>query len=263
MTSVRLAAVALVVALLAAGCKVDTSTAITLHDDGSGTVTVRVRFDTEAVRLVESGGGKLEDRIVLSDLRDDGWKLGAWKRGADGGAIITMTHGFDDPDGLAPLLAQLTGRDGVLHDVRVTHTRNLVQQRDGVSMVADLRKLRSGVRDDEELASRLRAAGVNVDQVDFVLNTQLRKAFTMRVTLTVPREDARTFALNAGESQTVNLSSTKFEVNRFATLLIGVMLVFLALLLYLSASISARRRHARELEFAAVRARRGGGQPLM
>jgi hypothetical protein len=116
--------------LVCAGCKVDTSTAIVLRDDGTGTVTVRVRFDTEAVRLVQTGGGKLEDRIVLTDLRDDGWKLGPWKRGADGGAVITMTHGFDSPDDLAPLLARLAGRDGVLHDVRVTHSRGIVQQRD-------------------------------------------------------------------------------------------------------------------------------------
>src|SRR5689334_25422486 len=80
----------------------------------------------------------------------------------------------------------------------------------------------------------------------------------------VPRDKTRSFAVAAGERETVNLSSTKFQANRLALLLIGAMLVFLALLLYLSASISARRRNTRALEFAAAKARRGQqSQPLM
>jgi hypothetical protein len=144
----------------------------------------------------------------------------------------------------------------------VIRTRNWLQKRDGVTLVVDLGALKSGVRDDEELANRLRAAGVDVDAVDFILAQQLRQAFSMRMTLAVPSGKRRTFTINEGERQTVNYSSSKFQTNRFALLLIGIMLVFLSLLLYLSASISARRRRSRALEYAAVRSRRGA-QPLM
>jgi hypothetical protein len=254
----------LLVAVLGAGCKVDTTASIRLTDDGSGTISVKVRFDQEAVQVVErTGEGKLEDRIELSDLRGDGWRLGPWVRTKAGGASITLTHSFTNGAELRDIVNALNGNNGLLRDVHVSRTRNIVERRDGLSAVADLRKLRSGVRDDKELASRLRAAGVDVDAVDYILGEQLQQAFTLHVALTVPHEKTRTFTVNAGDVENVNLSSTKFQTNRFATLMIGAMLVFLALLLYLSASISARRRHARELEFAAVRARRGAREPLM
>jgi hypothetical protein len=259
----RLVVLAVLGALLCAGCKVDATTAILLNEDGSGRLTVSVRFDGEAVSIVERSGRPIEESFVLDDLREAGWKLSRWRRGADGAAVVSVRHDFADEDELVSLIADLTGDDGVLRDVRVNRSRSLIEQRDGVSLVADLTGLRSGVRDDAELATRLRAAGVDVDAVDYVLGAQLRRAFTLRVRLVVPREDPRTFVVNAGERDTVNLASTELETNRIAVLLIGAMLVFLALLLYLSASISARRRRARDLEFAVVRARRGRSQPLM
>jgi hypothetical protein len=251
-----------VVALLCTACKVDATTTIQLEADGSGMVAVRVRLDPEAVQVVERGGGALEDRLVLDDLQDDGWKLSSWERAENGSATLRLSHPFRNGEELSQVLEGLGGPDGVLRDARVIRTRNWLQKRDGVTLVVDLSALKTGVRDDEELSSRLRAAGVNVDAVDFVLAQQLRQAFSMRVTLAVPSDKRRTFTIAEGERQTVNYSSSKFQTNRFALLLIGTMLVFLALLLYLSASISARRRRARELEYTAVRSRRGA-QPLM
>jgi hypothetical protein len=242
-------------ALLCAGCKVEASTTIHLNSDGSGVVTVQVRLDREAVRIVQRGGGRVSDRIVLDDLRAAGWKIEPWVL-LGGGATLRMSHTFKDDDDLASLLADLTGSDGVLRDSHLTRTRNALQQRDGVSVVADLTALKTGVRDDKALAAKLKTAGVNVDAVDFVLAQQLRRAFRLQVVLEVPRGKSRTFAVPAGERETVNLTSSKFETNRFMLLVIGSILVFLALLLYLSASISARRRRARALEFAVSRAQR-------
>jgi hypothetical protein len=249
-------------ALLCAGCRVDARTTIHLDAHGGGSVIVHVRLDKEAVQLVERGGGKLEQRIVTSDLKAEGWRLSSWSRDADGSATLTLSHVFRNGEELARIMDQVGGHNGVLRDVHVTRTRNVLQERDGVALVADLSALKSGVRDDKELAARLKAAGVNVDAIDFILAQQLRKAFSLAITISVPRNKTRTFSVEPGEQQTVNLSSMKFETNRFALLLIGAMLVFLSLLLYLSASISARRRRARALEFAAVRAQRGS-HPVM
>jgi hypothetical protein len=265
MRRLGVAVLGVLLVLLCAGCKVDAQTTIKLDDDGSGVVGLRVRLDAEAVALVERGGGKLERRIVLSDLKDEGWQIASWARDpASGSATLRMTHTFRDEAELRQLIEQIGGKDGIVRDVELTRSRNFLQDRDGVTLVADLTALKSGVRDDEELASKLRDAGVNVDAVDFVLAQQLRKAFSMRVVLAVPRDKTRSFSVAAGERETVNLSSTKFQTNRLALLLIGAMMVFLALLLYLSASISARRRRTRELQFAAAKARRGSqSQPLM
>jgi len=252
----------LCIALCCAGCKVDATMAVHLNKDGTGTVSIRLTLDAQAVSLVEQGGGKLENRVVLTGLTHAGWTASHWQRLSGGAATITFSHPFHDPAELTQVLTELTGKNGVLTDVHVTRTRNMFEQRDGITLTADLSRLRSGVRNDKELASRLKAAGINVDQVDFVLGAQLQQAFTLGVTLGIPPNKTTTAHLAAGQSDTVDLSSSKVQWNRLMLALIGGMLVFLALLLYLSATISAHRRRARELEFAAQRAG-SMSEPLM
>ena len=43
-----------------------------VHDDGSGVVVVHAVLDADAVKAVEAGGGKLEDRVRLGDLSKAG-----------------------------------------------------------------------------------------------------------------------------------------------------------------------------------------------
>ncbi len=258
----KLFLVAFAAALLCAGCKVDASTTITLDKSGAGTVAVRLRLDPSAVQLVDRGGGTLEKRVVLTDLRKTGWRVSAWQHLSGGAASIRLSHPFGNEKELEQVVTSLSGSKGLLYDAHLTRSRNLVQDRDGVSVVADTTALKSGVRKDAELSARLKATGVNPDQVDFALGSALKKAFSMEVTLALPRNKTRTFFIAPGTRDTVNLSSSEIHWNRFIILMIGGMLVFLALLLYLSASISARRRRARELEFAAVRARKGS-HPVM
>jgi hypothetical protein len=248
--------------LLCAGCKVDANTTIQLNRDGSGTVSVRITLDRQAVSLIQSGGGTLEKRVVLTDLKTHGWKVSAWQRQSGGSAAITLSHPFQNGAELTQVLTDLTGKNGVLREARLTRTRNVFESQDGVSVTADLGKLRSGVRNDKELASRLKAAGINVDQVDFVLGSQLQDAFTLGVTLGIPSGQTTTAHLTSGQSDTVAVSTSKVQWNRIMLAGIGGMLVFLALLLYLSATISAHRRRSRELDFAARRAGRMS-EPLM
>src|SRR5262249_57819049 len=124
--------------LVCAGCRVDARTTIHLDKDGGGSVTVRVRLDPEAVKLVEKGGGKLEQRILLGDLRKSGWKISSWSRDPDGSATLRLSHLFDNGAELAQIMDQLSGRDGIVQDVHVTRTRNVLQERDGVTLVANL-----------------------------------------------------------------------------------------------------------------------------
>ena len=56
----RLVLVALAVAFLAVACKVDTTVSSTMHDDGSGVVTVSAVLDPDAV--AGGRGGRREAR---------------------------------------------------------------------------------------------------------------------------------------------------------------------------------------------------------
>jgi hypothetical protein len=165
-----------------------------------------------------------------------------------------MTHSFRNGAELSNVIAGIAGKNGMVRDVHVNRSRTLAEDTDGVSLLADLRTLRTGIRDDPELAAKLRAAGIDVNTIDYVLASQLQQSFSLTVGLAVPRNKQEQVSIPAGQTETVHLSSSKFQLNRVALLAIGVMLAFLALLLYLAASISARHRRSRELDYAASRA---------
>jgi hypothetical protein len=260
--AVIFAALVAVLAATLAGCKVDAVTTIRVYPNGGGAVTLRVTLDPDAVNVVQRGGGTLEQRLVLTDLSKSGWRITPWTRRPDGSAEIQLTHSFRNQHDLAQVLAAMSGADGILRDPEVIRSRNFVRDRDGMTIVADLSSLKSGVRSDPALASRLRSEGVDVAAVDFALAKKLKDAFSLALTLKVPHDKTRTFRFHAGDHESVDLASSNIHWNRVMLLMIGLILVFLAMLLYLSASISARRRRARELEFASARARRSS-QPLM
>src|SRR5256885_12271555 len=67
--------------LLLAGCKVDTTLTIDVHDNGGGSVRIRVALDADAVQNAQAGGGRLEDRVRLGDLQAAGWTASPWRRG--------------------------------------------------------------------------------------------------------------------------------------------------------------------------------------
>ena len=100
--------------LLAAACKVDTTVTVTVHDDGSGVVSVTAALDPDAVKAAESGGGKLEDRVRLGDLAAGGWTVDPWARAADGSAQLTLSKPFDTPEQATAIVKELNGTVGPL-----------------------------------------------------------------------------------------------------------------------------------------------------
>ena len=80
----RLLLVVVATFVLLAGCKVDTTLTIDVHDNGGGSVRIRVALDADAVQNAQAGGGRLEDRVRLGDLQAAGWTVSPWRRARDG-----------------------------------------------------------------------------------------------------------------------------------------------------------------------------------
>lgn len=246
-------------ATLVAGCKVDARVSIRLEEDGSGSVAVRLALDSEAVAVLEQDGGSLEDRVRLDDLVDAGWRVTKWVREVDGSAWIRVSQSFAGEEELSALISDIGGDGELLAEPRIERTRGFLRARDGVSLVADLEDLETRLLDDEELVSRLESSGLDVAALDAQLQDDLADAFALTVTMQVD-DETRSFRLEPGETDTLDLSATDFDTGRLALLLIGSMLVFLAVLLYLGASISGRRRQERALARGPFWAR---GDPMM
>lgn len=237
---------ALLLTLLAlAGCRVDTTVRVTLRDDGSGTISTSVALDAEAVAQVEQNGRTLETAIVVDDLAEAGWRIDPWVRDGQGGATLKLSHTFVGESQLSRRLEDLAGTTGALGGGRVIRERSFLRSRDELSVDADLGALAAAISNDPELVTSLQAAGLDPAGLEQQLTAQLRDAFRLRVSVAVPGGRVDSTRLVAGEHRRVTAAHKTFDAGRLSLLVMAGLIAFLAALLYLSASISARRDRSR------------------
>ncbi|HMG26512.1 MAG TPA: hypothetical protein VKH36_06820 [Acidimicrobiia bacterium] len=237
----RLTLVVAACALLLAGCKVDTTLTIDVHDDGGGTVRVRVALDAEAVQNAEVGGGKLEDRVRLGDLDAAGGTVSRWRRTRNGGATVTVHKDFANARELAAVVAELNGNGGPLKDVKLARSRGLLSTRYKVSGAADLSQLTAGVAADPDLVAQLTAQRVDVAQIEQRVAQQINDSFHLRVRLVLPggtkEIDAKT-----GKKVSLATSSSQLDTTRIALLAAAVVLGLAGIVLFVRGELRSRRR---------------------
>ena len=206
-------------ALLLAGCHASATVAIRVRHDGRGTVTVGVTLDREA-RLALAGAalnpGASTPDVPLDDLRTAGWTVSPWRPSDGGGSSVQLSKGFTGGEGLASVLAELDGERGALRDAHVGRERSLLRDRDSVSLLADLGHVRVGVIDDDALAERLRAAGVDVEALDAGLQARVKGSFDLTVRVSLPDGNDTTVRVAPGEQRRVAVASTTDPGRRFA-----------------------------------------------
>jgi hypothetical protein len=129
-----LAALVLAV-LVCAGCRIDTEVAIDVHDDGSGTVTLTVTFDADAVSRVPD----LAAALRTDDLVAAGWTVTGPTR-AEGAVTYVVAKPFRSAAELPGVLAELTGPDGYFRDVQLTRSRAFAATTWTFAATADLSK---------------------------------------------------------------------------------------------------------------------------
>jgi hypothetical protein len=237
---------ALVVCVVAlAGCKVNADVTVTLNKDGSGRIDAIVVLDGEAVARVESNGRTLDTAFPLSDLDKAGWDVTPWQRGADGSATVRLQHDFSGENELRQRIDELVGPSGLLTGVELRRDRGPLRSHDELSMTVDLRKPATGIQKDPQLLAALQASGVDVATLDQQLQAQLREALSVSVTLVAPGGKEETVQVLPGETETATAAHSTFNSNRLVWFAIAALLAFLGVLLYLSASVGARRERAR------------------
>jgi hypothetical protein len=239
----RLALLLCALVALLAGCKVDTAVTIDVHDDGSGVVTVRATLDSEAVGEAEAGGGKLEDRVRLDDLRAAGWTVEPWVRSDAGTAQIEMSKPFSSPDQVAGIVAEVSGPNGPVRDVQASRDRGVTSTEYRVSGAVDLAAIGTGVTADPDLVNALTNQQVDVNAIDQSLLAELRNAVTVSVVVNFPDGTSTTVHGAAGQRLPFDVTTSVLNTRRLAWLGLAVVLVVLAILVLL---VGRRRRRARE-----------------
>ena len=112
MRTVRLIILGALVAMVLAGCQVDSQVAIRVNEGGSGTVTVTVHLDAEAAERL----GDPATSVQLSDLVAAGWVVDSPKTETSGptkgGVTLVVRRKFGSPDELALVLGEIGGTPG-------------------------------------------------------------------------------------------------------------------------------------------------------
>ena len=190
------------VAVTATACQVRTTVAVDVAKDGSGTVTVAVGLDADALRrlpdLDDDGRSTTADltRLVRTDdLAAAGWHVsGPVGSAADGGFVwIRATKPFGTPEEAGRVLGEVTGRDGPLRDLRVDRHDSFGRTRFTFEGTADL----SGGLEafgDEGLAAALdgEVLGQDPSAIEAELGRPLSEMFSLEVSADLPGDSKAT-----------------------------------------------------------------------
>jgi hypothetical protein len=237
--------VVVVACLLLAGCKVATSLTINVHDDGSGSVRVRVALDADAVQNAQAGGGMLEDRVRLGDLQAAGWTVTPWRRAPDRSATVSLRKNFANAGDLAGVIAELSGKDGPLRRVTLERNRGFLSTEYKVTGAADLSKLTAGIADDPEVVAQLTGQRVDVAQIDQRLAQQINDAFRLRIRFVFPGGDVTEVRPEPGKNVSLATSTSQFDTTRVLLLAGAVVLGALGVVLLVRGELRRRRQGRR------------------
>jgi hypothetical protein len=225
--------VALALALALSACSVDATVTVKVRDDGSGYVQADVTADAEAVQAAEVGGGKLEDRVRLSDLPEAGWTVEPWVRNPDGSASLMLRKPFSSVDEIPGILHELNGDHGPLQVSDFTRSRSFFATKYAATGAVDLGAIGTGIADDPELVEQLQAQGVDVAGIDAQLLDQLQRAFTVRLVVELPGHEPVTIEPAAGAKASINVSSSVQDTRRVTLVAIAGGLLVLAMIVAL------------------------------
>jgi hypothetical protein len=212
-----------------AGCKVDTTVTVTMHDDGSGVVKVTAVLDADAVKSAEAGGAKLEDRVRVADLTKSGWTVAPWTRAKDGTATLVLTKPFDSPEQATAILQQISGAAGPLQGMKVSRDEGTFSTKYSVTGTIDLEKLGTGISGDQQLTQSLTAQGVDVAALDQTLLAGVRDAVSVSVVSELPGSTT-TVRGQPGKVTPVDATSSVRDSEKVALVALAGVLVIAALL---------------------------------
>ena len=235
----RFALLLCVVAL--AACKVDATVTVQMHADGSGVVRVRVNLDRGAVRAAVIGGGRLEDRVRLTDLPAAGWTVSRWRRHPGGGATVVVHKPFSRPGQVAGIAAELNGTSGPLHGFRATRTSSTFSTGWTVRGRVDLRTVDTGLAQDPELVANLTAERVDLPAVAQRITDSARRGLRIRAVAELPGGQRTIVVAKPGGRAVLAARSDETDTDRVLLLGAGIGIGVLALAILIVGERRGRR----------------------
>jgi hypothetical protein len=243
---------ALLLVLVASGCRLELDVNVTVEEDGSGTVEVVTAVDPDGIERI---GGDLAAVVELDDLRAAGWSVDGPAEDPDGFTRLRAARRFGNPEEAAAIFDEIAGDEGPFQDFAVRRDTSFASTEWGFTGRVDFT---GGIEalGDERLAAELdgEPLGVSAEEIEEQLGDSLDRMIQVRVGVRLPGDVTSNATTKAGNGAvwqvgfgegTVDMEAAGRE-RRWATLaasgaavLLGVALV-VVLLVRLAGRVRAK-----------------------
>ncbi len=236
-----LAGVALV--LLLTGCHVKVQVDTKVNPDGSGTVTVAVGLDHDALAQV----GDLQSQLRVDDLKAAGWTVTGPTAPTDGYMWVRASKRFSDPSQVGAIMDQVNGPDGMFRAWKVTKTSSLLGTSWKATGTVDMSK-GAATLSDPQLDRALGGTGYSgvIHDIEKREGRPIDQMVDVQVSVEIPGA-SKVYAPTIGDAHPVPVEVTSTRANRWlgvVVVLVAIFVLVLVLVALRSHFASRRRYHA-------------------
>jgi len=242
------------VIVAAGGCRVQTDIGVGVAENGSGSVTVRISLDDDALHRA----GNLAQELRTDDLRAHGWTVTGPVKESNGLTTLSATKPFANLDEAKAVFDEIAGHDGPLRDFAIARSRSFARTKFTFTGTVDFT---AGLESfgDSGLAAQLdgKPLGQDVTAIESAIGEPLDNAFQFRIAVRLPGDissNAPTKAANGAVWQprlsepgpvTLTASSTSTRWQTVAgTAVAAAAVLALVVVAALRLAHALRRRHA-------------------
>jgi hypothetical protein len=162
---------------------VRTDIGIEMKENGSGTVTVKIGLDDDAMKTAPN----LQQSLKADDLTAHGWTVSGPVKETDGFTYFSATKPFANPDEAKSIFGEISGQKGPFRDFTISRTRSLARTKFHFSGTVDFS---GGIQSfsDSELAQQLdgKPIGEDVNAIEARIHDTLDNVFQIRIAVRMP-----------------------------------------------------------------------------
>jgi hypothetical protein len=173
----------MLVMLCSGACRVRTDIGIEVKENGSGTVTVKIGLDDDAMKKAPN----LQQGLKVDDLTAHGWTVTGPVKETDGFTYFSAMKPFANPGDAKRVFAEISGAKGPFRDFTISRSRSFARTKFHFSGTADFS---GGLQSfsDSELTKQLdgQPLGEDVKAIEARINDTLDNVFQIRIAVRMP-----------------------------------------------------------------------------
>jgi hypothetical protein len=180
---VKLVLLVLLVVLCSGACRVRTDIGIEMKENGSGTVSVKIGLDDDAMKRAPN----LQQALKVDDLTSHGWTVTGPVKETDGFTYFSAAKPFANPGEAKRIFDEVSGVKGPFRDFTISRDRTFARTKFHFSGTVDFS---GGIQSfsDSELAQQLdgQPIGEDVKAIEARINDTLDNVFQIRIAVRMP-----------------------------------------------------------------------------